>query len=106
MFASIRTYRIDPEAADAFMHRVDRDFAEALAQEPGFISYQCLDLGNGRIASMTIFEKAEQSERSNELAHEWITQEMEDVDIHRMGVMGGEVAVSRARAELLEPAHH
>lgn len=106
MFASIRTYRIDAAAVDVFLHRVDRDFAEALAQEPGFISYQCLDLGNGRIASMTIFEQAEQSERSNELAHEWITQEMDGVEIHRMGVMGGEVTVSRARAELLEPTHH
>ncbi|MBJ7520655.1 MAG: antibiotic biosynthesis monooxygenase [Solirubrobacteraceae bacterium] len=106
MFASIRTYRIEPDAADTFMHRVDRDFAEALAQEPGFISYQCLDLGNGRIASMTIFEQADQSERSNELAHQWITEEMGDVEINRMGVMGGEVAVSRAKAELLEPAHH
>jgi hypothetical protein len=106
MYASIRTYRIDEEAADAFLHRVDRDFAEALAQEPGFISYQCLDLGRGRIASMTVFETREQSERSNELAHDWITQEMGDVEISRMGVMGGEVAVSRARAELLEPTHH
>lgn len=106
MFASIRTYRIEERAVDAFIHRVDRDFAEGLAQEPGFISYQCLDLGGGRIASMTIFETREQSERSNELAHEWITTEMDDVEIHRMGVMGGSVEVSRAKAELLEPAHH
>ncbi len=106
MFASIRTYRVEQRAVDTLIHRVDRDFAEALAQEPGFISYQCLDMGNGRIASMTIFETMEQSERSNELAHAWITQEMDDVDIHRMGVMSGSVEVSRAKAELLEPAHH
>jgi hypothetical protein len=55
---------------------------------------------------MTIFDTKAQSERSNELAHEWITTEMDDVEIHRMGVMGGSVEVSRAKAELLEPAHH
>ena len=106
MFASIRTYRMEADAVDMLMHRVDRDFAEALAQEPGFVSYQCLDLGKGRIASMTIFETAEQSEHSNELAHSWITQELDDVEIHRMGVMGGIVEVSRAKEGLLEPAHH
>ncbi|MBJ7330090.1 MAG: hypothetical protein JHC95_09355 [Solirubrobacteraceae bacterium] len=106
MFASIRTYRMEADAVDMLIHRVDRDFAEALAQEPGFISYQCLDLGNGRIASMTIFQTIEQSEHSNELAHSWITQELGDIEIHRMGVMGGEVAVSRAMSQLLEPAHH
>ena len=29
-----------------------------------------------------------------------------DFDVERMGVMGGEVMVSRAAAEMLEPAHH
>jgi len=28
------------------------------------------------------------------------------VDVERMGVVGGEVMVSRAVADMLEPAHH
>lgn len=106
MFASIRTYRLGDGSIDDLMHRVDRDFAEALMQEPGFVSYQALDLGRGRMASVTMFETAEQSERSNELAHSWVTEELSEFRTQRMGVMGGEVLVSRAVADVLEPAHH
>lgn len=38
MYASIRTYRMRSGSMDELMHRVDRDFAEALAQEPGFVA--------------------------------------------------------------------
>lgn len=107
MYASLRTYRIgDGGDVDALMHRVDRDFARAMEQEPGFIAYQCIDLGGGKICSMSIFQDAEQAEASNELAAEWVEAELADFSIHRMGVMGGEVMVSRAVSAMLEPAHH
>ena len=38
MYASLRTYRIGSGSVDAVMRRVDRDFAEALSQEPGFVA--------------------------------------------------------------------
>jgi hypothetical protein len=28
------------------MRRIDRDFAEALSQEPGFVAYHAIDTGN------------------------------------------------------------
>lgn len=106
MFASLRTYRIGSGSVDDLMHRVDRDFAEAMAQEPGFVAYQCIDLGNGKICSLSVFHQAEQAEESNERAAEWVADELADFDVQRMGVMGGEVMVSRAAAGMLEPAHH
>jgi hypothetical protein len=92
-------------AVDDLMHRVDRDFAESLAQEPGFIAYQCIDLGGGKICSISVFSTPEQAEESNELAAEWVTSELGDFKVERMGVMGGDVMVSRANASMLEPAH-
>lgn len=107
MYASLRTYRIgDGDDVDALMHRVDRDFAQAIEQEPGFIAYQFIDLGGGKVCSMSIFHDAEQAEASNELAAEWVESELADFSIHRMGVMSGEVTVSRAARAMLEPAHH
>ena len=105
MYASIRTYRVGPGDLDAALHRVDRDFAEGLAQEPGFIAYQAIKIGEDRMCTTSIFINREQADASNEIAAEWVAEELSDFDIERMGVIAGEVMVSRARAEMLEAAH-
>jgi hypothetical protein len=106
MYASIRTYRMGSGSMDELMHRVDRDFAEALAQEPGFVAYQAIDLGGGKIATTTVFREREQADASNDLAAEWVASELAEFAMERMGVMGGEIMVGRAIADMLEPAHH
>ena len=105
MYASMRTYRVGG-SIDELMHRVDRDFAEALAGEPGFIAYQAMDMGGGKICTISVFRNREQADASNELAAQWVAEELQDFEVERMGVIGGDVMVSRARAEMLEPAHH
>jgi len=102
MYVSIRTYRVGNGSIDELMHRVDRDLADAFAQETGFMAYQVARTG----ASITMFHERDQAERSNELAAQWVAETLADFDVERMGVMGGEVMVSRAIADLLEPAHH
>jgi hypothetical protein len=106
MYASLRTYRMGAGSTSELMHRVDRDFAEALAQEPGFAGYQAIDLGGGKICTISMFGTREQADASNELAAEWVADALEDFSVERMGVIGGEVMVSRANADMLEPAHH
>jgi hypothetical protein len=105
MHVSIRTYRVGTGLIDGLMHRVDRDFAEAIVREPGFIAYQAVRTGERTVASITLFREAEQAETSNELAAQWIAEELQDFKIESMGRFGGEVMVSRAIAEILEPAH-
>ncbi len=106
MYASMRTYRIDAGSVDDLMHRIDRDFAEAIAQEPGFVAYECIDMGRGKICTLSMFRTQEQAEESNELAAAWVAEHLTDFSIERMGVMCGDVMVSRANAEMLVPAHH
>src|SRR5436309_11529540 len=106
MFVSIRTYRVGAGSIDDLMHLVDRDLAEAFAQEPGFISYQAAQTGAQTVATITCFREPEQAEASNALAAQWVAEALGDFAVERMGVMGGEVMVSRAIAEMLEPAHH
>ena len=106
MYVSIRTYRVGQGSIDELTHRVDRDLADAFVQETGFIAYQVARTGDRTVASITVFHEREQAERSNELAGEWVAESLADFDVERMGVMGGEVMVSRAIADLLEPAHH
>ena len=106
MYVSIRTYRVGKGSLDELMHRVDRDLADAFVQETGFIAYQVARTGARTVASITVFHERDQAERSNELAAEWVAESLADFDVERMGLMAGEVMVSRAIADLLEPAHH
>jgi hypothetical protein len=105
MYISVRTYRVGKGSIDDVMHRVDRDLAEAFAQEPGFISYHVAQTGDRMVASTTLFAERDQADASNELAAEWVADNLADFEVQRIGVIGGEVRVSRAVADVLEPAH-
>jgi len=61
MHLSIRTYRVGTGSIDGLMHRVDRDFAEAMVQEPGFIAYQVVRTGERTVASITVVRDSEQA---------------------------------------------
>jgi quinol monooxygenase YgiN len=104
MYASLRTYRIGSGSVDAVMRRVDRDFAEALSQEQGFVAYHAIDTGNDMVMTISLFHDREQAEASNERAAQWVAEELSDFNVTRVGVIGGEAIVSRASAEVLEPA--
>jgi hypothetical protein len=56
--------------------------------------------------SMTIFRDRESAESSQELAAEFVREHLSGFEIESLGAMTGEVMVSRARDQLLEPAHH
>jgi len=105
MYASLRTYRVGSGSMEAVMHRVDRDFTEAVSQEPGFVAYQAIDTGNHMLMTISVFENAEQAQASNDLAAQWVADELSDFEITRVGVIAGDVMVSRAAASMLEPAH-
>src|SRR3954453_22183621 len=104
MYASLRTYRIGSGSVDAVMRRVDRDFAEALAQKPGFVSYHAIETGNDMVMTISLFHDREQAEASNELAAQWVAAELSDSNVTRVGVIGGEAMFPRASPEILKPA--
>ena len=106
MYASIRRYTMGAGSIDDAMHIVDENLAEQLPQEPGFVAYQVLDTGNDTICSITVFSDEAGVERSNELAAEFVRDKLGDFDINRTEIFGGEVMVSRAASEVLQPAHH
>ncbi len=106
MYASVRRYRVGSGSMDELMHRVDRDFAESLARQPGFVAYQLIDGGDGTLTTISTFRDAAGAEESIELAAQWVKEELADFEIERLQALAGEVGVSRAVADMLEPAHH
>ncbi len=72
MYASFRRYRMGAGSMDDAMHLVDTEFADRLAEEPGFVDYQVVATGDDMIVSMTIFEDEEQCLASNDMAAEFV----------------------------------
>ncbi len=106
MYASIRRWRMGAGSMDDAMHLADTEFADRLAEEPGFVDYQVIATGDDTVMSMTIFEDEEQCLASNDMSAEFVREQLGPFRVERTEIFGGEVMVSRAAEKVLEPAHH
>ena len=104
MFASMRRYRLERGSMDELARRVDEDFAEQLAAQPGFVSYEFIDCGFGEFMTMSIFRTLEQAEASRELARRW-AEANRDLDFPRIEAAHGEIHVGRAAEGMLDESH-
>jgi hypothetical protein len=105
MFASIRCYRLHEGSMDDLTRRVDEDFAEQIAQQPGFVSYEFLDCGEGEVMTISAFRGEDEAEASRDLALHWSEENLADMEFTRTDALHGEILVSRAAQDLLEPGH-
>jgi hypothetical protein len=49
-----------------------------ISKEPGFIEYGVADLGNHKVASITVWETREQAEKSVNFAATWVKENISD----------------------------
>jgi len=106
MYASIRAYRFGSGSIDGLMHRVDRDFADALSMEPGFVGHQTIATGGDTVVSISLFRTAGDVQRTDDLAAQWVAEDLAEFDVEPTLVSSGEVMVSRGTSDLLEYTHH
>lgn len=105
MFASIRRYRMHTGSMEELARRVDEGFAEEICAQPGFVSYEFVDCGDGEIWTISIFREADEAAGSRDLAQRWTDENLHDLEFTRMGAVAGEILVSRANQHMLEPGH-
>jgi hypothetical protein len=87
------------------MRRVDEGFAEDIGRRPGFVAYEFMDCGDGEIITLSVFRDANQAESSRELAQRWTEENLQDLEFRRLEALRGEILVSRAARDMLEPGH-
>ena len=85
--------------------RVDEGFAEDIGRRPGFVAYEFMDCGDGEIMTLSVFRDADQAEASRELALRWTEENLQDLEFARLEALSGEILVSRAARDMLEPGH-
>jgi quinol monooxygenase YgiN len=105
MFTVIRRYRLDDGDMDEVMHLVDSKFADPLSHEPGFIAYEAVRGGPDVLITISTFSDEAGCDRSTQLAADFVRDEMSHMKVTREDATSGQVAVSRAAREVLEPAH-
>ena len=104
MFASMRRYRLERGSMTELARRIDEDFAEQLAAQPGFVSYELIDCGLGEFLTMSVFLTLEQAEASREMARRWAIDNS-DLEFPRLEAVHGEILVGRAAERMLEETH-
>jgi hypothetical protein len=105
MFTSIRRYRLHRGSMDELTRRVDEGFAEDIGRRPGFVAYEFIDCRDGEIMTLSVFREADQAEASRELAKRWTEKNLQDLEFSRLEALRGEILVSRAAQDMLEPGH-
>jgi hypothetical protein len=105
MYASVRHYSMGAGSIDTLMHRVDDEFAPAISQEPGFVAYFALATGDATVETVSIFRDRAAADASNELASDYVRENLGEFELARTEVSGGEVFVSRVTAEAHDDAH-
>ena len=105
MFASMRRYRLRSDGVAEFTRRVDETFADAIAAQPGFVSYELIDCGGGDLFTLSIFLEPGQAEASRAMAREWTEANLPDIEHTRFDAVHGESLISRAAPGMLDPAH-
>jgi hypothetical protein len=94
MHARISRYEAADWSLDE-LHRVGRQLAAAVGAVPGFVSYALLDVGNGELTSVCVFETLGQLERGEQVRRAWCETETRWPLGAPVAVITGEVVVQR-----------
>ena len=107
MYAVIRRYRVAEGASVAdLMQRVHRGFVPIISRVPGFVAYHAIDLGEGAVVSVSVFDGRDAAEESTRRAADYVERELADlfagppevehgeVGAHAVGQAGPDVPVS------------
>ena len=105
MFVSIRCYFVHRAPARELAELVDQDFADLISVQPGFVSYEFLDGGEGEAMTISAFQEAVQAEDSRALARRWVDERLSDFELTTTDTMRGEVKLTHATAARPPSAH-
>ena len=105
MFVSIRCYFVHKAPAKELAELVDRDFADRLSAQPGFVSYEFLDGGEGEAMTISAFHEAAQAEDSRALARRWVDEALSDFELTTLEAVHGQIKLLRATAVRPPSAH-
>ena len=105
-FCKLRRYRMQASAVADVMKLADERFADEIQGLDGFLAFFAVDCGGGETLSLSVFRDQATADRADEATWRFGREDLGRFDIRRNeAIGGGAVLVSRAAADLLQPAH-
>jgi len=94
MFTIVRRYRFARSSQAEVIRRVRESFVPLLRELPGFAQYYLLDGGPDVLVSIRIFDSADHALSSNQIAENWMRDNVMQFVKGMPEVMAGEVVAS------------
>ena len=100
MYAAIRRYQVDPGSVDEVTRGINEDFLPIIKEVSGFQAYYVVDGGDGRLATVSVFEDQAGAEESTRKAGDYIRRNMASLLPDPPEVLQGEVVAQEAASTL------
>ncbi|HET8840000.1 MAG TPA: antibiotic biosynthesis monooxygenase [Ktedonobacteraceae bacterium] len=99
MYAVIRRIKVQPHLVDESITRMRQGLMPFLKDEPGFIEFSLVMIGENEGVSITIFETRETAEEGNKKSLEWARDQIFPLAQGPAEIVGvGEVVFSQSKA--------
>jgi hypothetical protein len=97
MFSSIRRYTVERGSVEVLTRRVEEGFVPLVRRMKGFRGYYLVSSGPNVLIAMSVFETAEQAIASNEIAADWVRNNVLGSKTGAPEVIVGDVLISEVR---------
>ena len=92
MHISIRRYN-NVRSVKQVCSKIGASFVPLLRKSPGFIAYYAIDAGAGRMATVSIFSTERMALESNQIAAQWLQQNVADLQPEPPEIIAGKAEV-------------
>jgi heme-degrading monooxygenase HmoA len=97
MYLVIRRLKVTPQFLDEAIQRVENGYVPIISQEPGFVEFYGVQVGEGEGVTISIFETQERAEAANKRALAWAAQHLAPLAQGPVEIVAGEVRSHLAR---------
>jgi|ERR1700722_20340755 hypothetical protein len=97
MFTIVRKFRLTRGSVGEVTRRVKDGFVPLLRELPGFRNYYLLDGGQDTLISIRVFDSADEALASNEIAAEWMRDNVFEFVKGMPEVMAGDVIIAESK---------
>jgi hypothetical protein len=94
MHITIRRYQIHPGSTSKLIEAIQEKFLPIIQKAPNFIGYYAIDEGDGNVSAVSLFEDEESALASNQLAANWILQNLSNLITMPPKITSGDVVAS------------
>ena len=105
MHAILRRYEgVESSRTVELTRKVDENLIPKLKELPGFSGYYLIEAGNGVMTSLSLFDTADQADKSSRLASNWVRDEnLETVLPNAPKITLGEVVAHKVVGQKTTP---